>query len=80
MDMMGLAVENELLKRDLSKVSLHQINLQRTIHIQQKEEECDELKKKVKTQMSFLAEAIMNNEKLIKYYTGFLKDSFFIYI
>lgn len=78
MDMMGLAVENELLKKDLSKVSLHQINLQRTI--QQKEEECDELKKKVKTQMSFLAEAIMNNEKLIKYYTGFLKDSFFIYI
>lgn len=74
MELMGLAVENELLKRDLSKYSLHQINLQRMI--QQKEEECDELKKKVKTHMSFSAEAIMNNEKLIKYYTGFSKDSF----
>ena len=43
MDFMGLAVENEILKQDLSKCSLQQLDMQRSL--QQKEEECVELKK-----------------------------------
>ena len=43
MDFMGLAVENEILKQYLSKCPLQQLHMQRSL--QQKEEECVELKR-----------------------------------
>ena len=74
MDFMRLAVKNEILKQDLSKCSLQQLDMQRSL--QQKAEECVELKKQVFTKVSFSTEPVQEDHKLMNNYTGFTKESF----
>ena len=74
MHMLSLAAENEMLKRDLSKTSLEHVDLQRELNA--KEKECISLKQKIKTSASFSVESVINDEKLLTYYTGFKKEPF----
>ena len=77
MDMLSLVTENEVLKRDLSNTSLEQVELQRSLDVKKKE--CVLLKKKMKTNTSmptFSVESVINDQKIMTYYTGFKKVSF----
>ncbi|XP_048245545.1 uncharacterized protein LOC124123830 isoform X2 [Haliotis rufescens] len=72
MDMIVLIAENESLKRDLSKCSLELIDVKRKL--KNTEEECEHLKKQ-KT-FTFSIDVMLEDAKLIRYYTGFNKETF----
>lgn len=72
MDLMVLTVENEVLKKELSKSTLAHLGTQRLLL--ESQEKCLSLEGFKNT--TFSVESIIDNEKLIRYYTGFTKDSF----
>ena len=72
MDLMGLAVENEILKKELSRHTLQQVDTKRKL--EETEGKCKILKK-MKT-VTFLIETILESEELLHYYSGFSKQAF----
>lgn len=69
---MSLAVENQALKADLSKAALDMIDKEKATLSQSGKADL----KQATINTGFTIDQIIDNEKLIKYYTGFSKETF----
>lgn len=72
LDFIAVVAENNFLKMEMAKNSIENLDLQRKLKTS--EETCNSLSKVKST--AFDIDNIIEDEKLIRYYSGFTKDSF----